>query len=113
MMIESNHERSGELATPAQRESVTCHLGELLRAIRQQHGLKQLDVEGLSREIAGREQSADFVVTNWRLSAIENGRALPGPAKLLALAQIYGLDVQGLVKLWATKRKRVDLGEAA
>src|SRR5690349_12517453 len=87
--------------------------GEQVRAIRVALGLTQIDVEFRSREIAEREHSDEFILTHWRLSAIEHRRALPGPAKLLALAEIYGLDVQSLVKLWATNRKRVDLREAA
>lgn len=76
--------------------------GEQLRAIRFALNLTQIDVWLLSEEIAKREGSADFVVGNSRLSSIENGHALPGPAKLLALGEIYGLTREQLTKLWAT-----------
>lgn len=80
--------------------------GELLRSIRSSRNLFQVDVELLSREIAPREACPNFIVSNCRLSAIENGHALPGPGKLLALAEIYGLTSKQLTKLWSTIKPR-------
>lgn len=76
--------------------------GDQLRAIRLAFNLTQIDVWLLSDEIAKREGRADFIIRNSQLSSIENGHALPGPAKLLALGEIYGLTLEQLVKLWAT-----------
>jgi transcriptional regulator with XRE-family HTH domain len=76
--------------------------GERLRLVRLALGLKQLDVEDLSWGIAKREGSYTFRVSNSRLSAIEHGHAFPGPAKLLALGEIYGLTLEQLIKLWAS-----------
>ena len=75
--------------------------GQRLRLIRIGLGLKQLDVEALSWDIAEREGSSNFCVSNSRLSMIENDHALPGPAKILALGEIYGLNLEQLIKLWA------------
>ena len=81
--------------------------GAQLRAIRLGSNLTQIEVWLLTEEIAKREGSKDFAVGNCRLSLIENGHALPGPAKLLALGVIYGLTREQLTKLWAAiKRHR-------
>lgn len=87
---------------PARMTSQIDSFGEQLRAIRLALKLTQIDVWLLSDDIAKREGTEDFIVSNTRLSAIEQGHALPGPAKLLALAEIYGLTREQLVKLWAT-----------
>jgi len=86
--------------------------GEQLRAIRLGFNLTQLDVEDLSREIADRDGCQDFIVRNAQLSSIEHGRSLPGPAKLLTLAAIYGLTVNQLMTLWAAIKPRGDSREA-
>jgi transcriptional regulator with XRE-family HTH domain len=83
---------------------MTAHVafGRRLREVRLAHELTQVDVEFLSREIADRQGNPDFIIRNSQLSAIEHDRTLPGPGKLLALADIYGLTVDQLMKLWAT-----------
>jgi len=80
-------------------------LGRGLRKVRLVLDLTQTDVELLSREIADREGCPDFVVRNFQLSSIEHGHSLPGPGKLMAPAEIYGLTREQLMKLWATIRR--------
>jgi len=86
--------------------SEVASFGELLRAIRLGHNLYQRDIEDLTRQIAEREDSPDFIVRNFQLSSIEHGHSLPKPGKLLALAEIYGLSREQLTKLWAATRPR-------
>jgi transcriptional regulator with XRE-family HTH domain len=93
--------------------TVISSFGEHLRCIRFDRNLSQLDVGDLSRQIADREGSPDFIIRNSQLSAIEHDRALPGPAKLLTLAEIYGLSREQLVKLWAMTNRHQQLQSAS
>ena len=73
--------------------------GAQLREIRLQRYLTQDEVEHLTLRLSRREKCPGFVVTKSRLSRIENGWSMPGPAKLLGLAKIYHLSVRDLVRL--------------
>jgi transcriptional regulator with XRE-family HTH domain len=85
--------------------TIISSLGEKLRAMRSALDLTQIDVEFLSREIADREACPDFIVRNAQLSSIEHGHSLPGPGKLLALAEIYGLNIEQVMRSWATIKR--------
>ena len=100
-MIESDKYEKPQVQEVSADESLSS-FGGRLREIRLELDLKQLDVKALSWDIAEREGSSSFCISNSRLSAIEHGHALPGPAKLLALGEIYGLTLEQLIKLWAT-----------
>ena len=78
-------------------------LSRALRAARESSGLRQLDVAGPGK-----------VVSQARLSRIENGQSLPTEAEVRQLTTLYGAstdDVERIVALaaaarWRARRRR-------
>ncbi len=106
-MIETdeNQNPEAEQTAPTDYERLVP-FGERLREIRLQHHLTQGKVERLTRRLSRRQKCPDFVLNKSRLSRIENGWSVPGPAKLLSLAKIYHLSVRDLVRLWSGQQAK-------
>ena len=75
-------------------------VGQNLKKIRLGLGLSLADIEYASRGITEREGNRDFIIYKSRLSQIEHG-SQPGPAKVLVLAEIYGLTTKEMMQLWS------------
>ena len=101
-MIEVDENRKLEAEPPIATEPKRpLSFGALLREIRLQLHLTQAEVEHHARRLSKRWKYPDFALSKSRLSRIENGWSIPGPAKLLSLAKIYHLSVRDLVRLWS------------
>jgi transcriptional regulator with XRE-family HTH domain len=99
--IGANKERGTRWDALTEHQPSRATFGAQLCEIRQQLGLTQANVERLTRQLSNRQHCPSFALTKSRLSRIENGWSLPGPAKLLSLARIYHLSVKQMVRLWS------------
>ena len=75
-------------------------IAQRLRRARLERGMSLQGVEDASRAITERQGNRDFLLYKARLSQIEHG-SQPGPAKVLALAEIYGLTTKEMMQLWS------------
>lgn len=73
--------------------------GKRLRGERERHGLSLRDVETLSRGIADKLQSSDYLIPHTSLADIENGKWPPTLHRLYTLSVIYGHDYDRLASL--------------
>lgn len=74
-------------------------VGQALKKLRTDRGLSMFNVEQASLGLAKKKGNDDLVLWRSRTQAIERG-ASPGPAKILALSNIYKISVQKLMNLW-------------
>ena|SRR5712692_3111051 len=104
--IDANENREVGQSVPAGHNRRAI-FGAQLREIRLQHGLTQAKVQQLAGRLSKRQKCPDFAITKSRLSRIENGWSVPGPAKLLSLAKIYHLSIKQMVRLWSGQDSNV------
>jgi transcriptional regulator with XRE-family HTH domain len=74
----------------------TSSAGDRLRRLRTRLGITTREIENLSRRVAEREGSEEFVISHARITQIENGLSTPSLYKLFSLSTIYGLAVTEL-----------------
>jgi len=104
--LNANCDPEGEEAAVVGSVSRYRYLGERLRELRLERALTQAEVEQLAQRLSRRQKCPEFALTESRLSRIENGWSVPGPAKLLSLAKIYHLSVRDLVRLRSRQQSK-------
>jgi transcriptional regulator with XRE-family HTH domain len=78
--------------------------GAKLRRIRVRLGLSARDVERLSMELAAERHNPYLSFSRTWITDVETGRFVPGSFKMASLAEIYGLDLDEIHKLYGVSR---------
>jgi transcriptional regulator with XRE-family HTH domain len=74
--------------------------GAKLRGIRARLGLSVRDVERLSIELANNRHNPYLSFSRTWITDVENGRFVPGSFKMASLAEIYGMELVEIHKLY-------------
>ena len=82
------------------RPEAIVRAGAKLRAIRARLGLSVRDVEKLSIELAENRHNPYLSFSRTWITDVENGRFVPGSFKMASLAEIYGLELVEIHKLY-------------
>ena len=86
------------------RPELIVRAGEKLRAIRVRLGLSVRDVERLSMDLARDRHNPYLSFSRTWITDVENGRFVPGSFKMASLAEIYGMDLADVHKLYGLSR---------
>jgi transcriptional regulator with XRE-family HTH domain len=78
--------------------------GAKLRRIRVRLGLSARDAERLSMELAQERHNPYLSFSRTWITDVETGRFVPGSFKMASLAEIYGLDLDEIHKLYNVSR---------
>jgi transcriptional regulator with XRE-family HTH domain len=78
--------------------------GAKLRRIRVRLGLSARDVERLSMELAQERHNPYLSFSRTWITDVETGRFVPGSFKMASLADIYGMDLVEIHKLYGVSR---------
>jgi transcriptional regulator with XRE-family HTH domain len=78
--------------------------GAKLRRIRVRLGLSARDVERLSMELAQQRHNPYLSFSRTWITDVETGRFVPGSFKMASLAEIYGMDLDEIHKLYNVSR---------
>jgi transcriptional regulator with XRE-family HTH domain len=78
--------------------------GAKLRRIRVRLGLSARDVERLSMELAEERHNPYLAFSRTWITDVETGRFVPGSFKMASLAEIYGMDLDEIHKLYGVSR---------
>jgi transcriptional regulator with XRE-family HTH domain len=78
--------------------------GAKLRRIRVRLGLSTRDVERLSMELAEERHNPYLSFSRTWITDVETGRFVPGSFKMASLAEIYGMDLAEIHKLYGVSR---------
>lgn len=87
-------------ASAMTRPEPIVRAGAKLRAIRVRLGLSVRDVERLSIELANNRHNPYLSFSRTWITDVENGRFVPGSFKMASLAEIYGMDLVEIHKLY-------------
>jgi len=87
-------------ASAMTRSESNVRAGAKLREIRVRLGLSVRDVERLSIELAKNRHNPYLSFSRTWITDIENGRFVPGSFKMASLAEIYGMDLVEIHKLY-------------
>jgi len=82
------------------RSEAIVRVGAKLRAIRARLGLSVRDVEKLSIELAKNRHNPYLSFSRTWITDVENGRFVPGSFKMASLAEIYGMELAEIHKLY-------------
>jgi transcriptional regulator with XRE-family HTH domain len=74
--------------------------GKKLREVRLRLGLSVRDVERLSVELAAKRHNPYLSFSRTWVADVENGRFVPGSFKMASLAEIYGMNLNEIHKLY-------------
>ena len=89
---------------PMTRLEELVRAGAKLRAIRVRLGLSARDVERVSMELAAERHNPYLSFSRTWITDVETGRFVPGSFKLASLAEIYGMDLDEIHKLYNMSR---------
>jgi len=78
--------------------------GAKLRRIRVRLGLSTRDVERLSMELAQQRHNPYLSFSRTWITDVETGRFVPGSFKMASLAEIYGMELEEIHKLYNISR---------
>jgi transcriptional regulator with XRE-family HTH domain len=78
--------------------------GKKLRRIRERLGLSARDVEQLSMGLAERRHNPYLSFSRTWITDVETGRFVPGSFKMASLAELYGMDLDEIHKLYNVSR---------
>ena len=78
--------------------------GAKLRRIRVRLGLSARDVERLSMELAQQRHNPYLSFSRTWITDVETGRFVPGSFKMASLAEIYGMELEEIHKLYNVSR---------
>jgi transcriptional regulator with XRE-family HTH domain len=78
--------------------------GAKLRRIRVRLGLSARDVERLSMELAEERHNPYLSFSRTWITDVETGRFVPGSFKMASLAELYGMDLVEIHKLYGLSR---------
>ena len=82
------------------RSERNVQAGARLRRIRERLGLSARDVERISHELAAERHNPFLAVSRTWITDVETGRFVPGSFKMATLAEIYGMDLYEIHKLY-------------
>jgi transcriptional regulator with XRE-family HTH domain len=85
-------------------DELSIHAGAKLRKIRVRLGLSARDVERLSMELAQERHNPYLSFSRTWITDVETGRFVPGSFKMASLAEIYGMDLDEIHKLYGVSR---------
>jgi len=86
------------------RPEAIVRAGAKLRRIRVRLGLSARDVERLSMELAAERHNPYLSFSRTWITDVETGRFVPGSFKMASLAEIYGMDLAEIHKLYGVSR---------
>lgn len=86
------------------RSERTIRAGAKLREIRVRLGLSARDVERRSMELAEERHNPYLSFSRTWITDVETGRFVPGSFKMASLAEIYGMDLDEMHKLYNVSR---------
>ena len=87
-------------ASAMTRSEAIVRAGAKLRAIRVRLGLSVRNVEQLSIELAKNRHNPYLSFSRTWITDVENGRFVPGSFKMASLAEIYGMDLVEIHRLY-------------
>jgi transcriptional regulator with XRE-family HTH domain len=87
-------------ASAMTRSEAIVRAGAKLRAIRVRLGLSVRDVERLSVELAKNRHNPYLSFSRTWITDVENGRFVPGSFKMASLAEIYGMNLVEIHRLY-------------
>src|SRR5258705_3265934 len=87
-------------ASAMTRSEANVRAGAKLRGIRVRLGLSVRDVERLSIELAENRHNPYLAFSKTWITDIEKGRFVPGRFKMASLAEIYGMELVEIHKLY-------------
>lgn len=82
--------------------------GRTLKQIRERLGLTTREVEEASQNILVAEKNGDFLISNARLTQIENDGSMPSIYKIYSLAAIYRLKLEEILQLYGVEVKNIE-----
>jgi len=82
------------------RSERNLRAGAKLRGIRERLGLSVRHVERISQEMAAERHNPFLALSRTWITDVENGRFVPGSFKMASLAEIYGMDLYDIHKLY-------------
>jgi transcriptional regulator with XRE-family HTH domain len=86
------------------RPKLNVRAGAKLRSIRLRLGLSARDVERLSVELAQERHNPYLSFSRTWITDVETGRFVPGSFKMASLAEIYGMELEEIHKLYNISR---------
>jgi transcriptional regulator with XRE-family HTH domain len=86
------------------RPEAIVRAGAKLRRIRVRLGLSTRNVERLSMELAQERHNPYLSFSRTWITDVETGRFVPGSFKMASLAEIYGMDLAEIHKLYGVSR---------
>jgi transcriptional regulator with XRE-family HTH domain len=86
------------------RPILNVRAGAKLRSIRLRLGLSARDVERLSVELAQERHNPYLSFSRTWITDVETGRFVPGSFKMASLAEIYGMELEEIHKLYNISR---------
>jgi transcriptional regulator with XRE-family HTH domain len=86
------------------RPELNVRAGTKLRRIRLRLGLSARDVERLSVELAQERHNPYLSFSRTWITDVETGRFVPGSFKMASLAEIYGMELEEIHKLYNISR---------
>jgi transcriptional regulator with XRE-family HTH domain len=86
------------------RPELFIRAGKKLQRIRVRLGLSVRDVERLSIELANKYANPFPSFSRSWITDVENGRFAPGSFKMVSLAELYGMDLSEVHKLYGLSR---------
>lgn len=86
------------------RLELNVRAGTKLRRIRLRLGLSARDVERLSVELAQERHNPYLSFSRTWITDVETGRFVPGSFKMASLAEIYGMELEEIHKLYNISR---------
>jgi transcriptional regulator with XRE-family HTH domain len=86
------------------RPELNVRAGSKLRRIRLRLGLSARDVERLSVELAQERHNPYLSFSRTWITDVETGRFVPGSFKMASLAEIYGMELEEIHKLYNISR---------
>ncbi len=82
--------------------------GRKLKQIREKLGITTREVEQVSHSIAKAEDNNDFLISNARLTQIENDGSMPSVYKIYSLAIIYRISMDDLLRIYGVDPGRMN-----
>jgi transcriptional regulator with XRE-family HTH domain len=82
------------------RSERNLRAGAKLRRIRERMGLSARDVERISHNLARERHNPFLALSRTWITDVETGRFVPGSFKMASLAEIYGMDLYEIHKLY-------------
>ena len=82
--------------------------GRSLKRLRERLCLTTREVEKASQAIADLENNLEFFISNARLTQIENDGSMPSIYKMYALATIYRLSMEEVLRRYGVDHRKMD-----